>query len=182
MCCLHCGGKGFNIINTEMGLVLNYCSECALGNMLTLQICPTCGCWRGPKDSKYRCGAPLCQCKRPMAGDAVLLTAPWSIAPAKSWGVIGGMCSIEDDFLHICFHANCFNDGHSVSCSGGPATIALPAFLLIPSDGIKQQNFWKWKDVPRAGGGIGYSTEVPVWEWNGIYIIMKENGEVIDYD
>ena len=180
MSCLHCGSKGV-IINMHEGRSVEfYCDQCDLGIHLGKQICPTCGGWRGPAQASH--GAPACQCKRPMASDAVLLTAPWSIAPAGSWGIIGGSCSVQDDFLHICFRAGCFNDGRSVSCSGGPATIALPAFLLDPSDGIKLQDFWKWKDVPRAGGGVWYSTEVTVWEWDGFDITMRSNGEVVRYE
>jgi len=181
MTCLHCGSTGIIVDVNEGRPIEFYCEHCDLGRHLSKQVCSNCGYWRGPKESTHRHGAPLCQCKRPMPGDAVLLTAPWSIAPAGSWGMIGGMCGTEPAFLHICFRANCFMDKY-VTCSGGPATMALPAFLLNPSDGIKQQDFWKWKDTPRAGGGVWYSTEVTVWEWDGYGIIMRPDGLIIRLD
>ena len=180
MSCLHCGTTGV-IVDTNDGCSVEfYCEHCDLGRHLNKQVCSGCGGWRGPVLAGK--GAPPCQCKRPTAGDTVLLTAPWSIAPAGSWGVIGGMVNVHEDFLHICFRAGCFNNGHYVSCSGGPATIALPAFLLDPTPEVRDQDFWTWQDTPRAGGGVYYSKIVPVWHWDGFGLIMREDGTIVRLD
>lgn len=125
-----------------------------------------------------------CRCEwgeaghRPMPGDAVRLTREWFIAKPGAIGIIGGIIGRPNDDLHITF--NCrgsafrgpssaySKDGvEHISCSGGPATIGTPHVCLRPTQERIRFEFWKWKDLPRAGGGVPYELEVPVWEWDG---------------
>lgn len=52
-----------------------------------------------------------------------------------------------------------------VSCSGGPCPFVKIADLTY--EGRITQNFWRWKDIPRAGGGEPYTLEVSLWAWRG---------------
>lgn len=179
MLCEVCKDTGSLAEDHEDMSIELYC-DCARGLILNRQVCPNCGDWRGPKEVAKRLGLINCTCQRPMAGDAVFLTKPWWTAPAGKMGIIGGRIGYEDDFLHITFSASAFRDErYGVSCSGGPATISTPAFLLTPTDRFTTVDFWRWKDTPRAGGGSYYKLSVPVWEWDGSDLIMREDGEVV---
>lgn len=59
-----------------------------------------------------------------------------------------------------------FRDGDYVSCSGGPGPLVPVAELEVSLETVELA-FWRWKDRPRAGGGIEYRLEVPVWRWSG---------------
>lgn len=116
----------------------------------------------------------------PQGGDAVRLTAPWRwgmLEPGKI-GIIDGEVGKDiTDFVRITFNFSCFrgkssaysNGPEFVSCSGGPATIATPVTDLKPTGETIEIIAWKWKGLPRAGGGENYRVEVPVWEWAPSY-------------
>lgn len=112
----------------------------------------------------------------PKGGDAVRLIAPWSwgMIDVGKIGVIEGRTDKEyKDNVEITFNYSCFrgkssacSDGPEyVSCSGGPGTIATPVSELKPTNETTKIRVWRWKDVPRGGGGVDYEIEVPVWEW-----------------
>jgi len=50
----------------------------------------------------------------------------------------------------------------TMSTSGGPFKGGIDADLLV-FDRVGQVTFWRWKDVPRAGGGEHYGREVAFW-------------------
>lgn len=49
------------------------------------------------------------------------------------------------------------------SASGGPFIAFVPDATLRKIGTIKA-TFWRWKDTPRAGGGVDYEKEVTLWE------------------
>ena len=126
----------------------------------------------------------------PEAGDAVLLTDVWpwagNMIKPGSYGIIGGLQGIRKDRLCVTWNYSAFR-GYgmsgcpehdyrvaerldktvSVSCSGGPATIALPSGLLERTDEVTEVIFWAWKSFPRGDGGFNYKLDVPVWTWDG---------------
>jgi hypothetical protein len=55
--------------------------------------------------------------------------------------------------------------GHYVSCSGGPCP-CIPVEDLTYV-GRTTQRFWRWHDIPRAGGGEDFELEVNLWSWKG---------------
>lgn len=130
---------------------------------------------------------------KPNAGDAIRLTDKYSFAKAGSVGIIGGVVGESQDELQVTWNYDAFR-GYScygaehcpqptprgiyelhphpneiVSCSGGPGTIALPAWLLKPTGETITVDFWCWHDLPRAHSGVSYRLDVPVWEWDGRY-------------
>lgn len=106
---------------------------------------------------------------KPKPGDAVRLTGEFSIGNIGDIGIIGNDHPEAEDELHITF--NCqgqsFWQGDKVSCSGGPVSMFTPASELRPTGETIKWTFWRWKDVPRAGGRESYEKEVPLWEWAG---------------
>lgn len=112
---------------------------------------------------------------KPMPGDAVRLTGGFMFAKPGAIGIIGGIVGQFEEDLHICFAYSAFRGGpyggaigrDYVSCSGGPATIATPVEELVYTGETMPISFWRWKDAPRAGGGVHYTLEVPVWDWKG---------------
>jgi hypothetical protein len=108
----------------------------------------------------------------PQPGDAVRLDTAW-------WGAAEGSIAIIDgshydpstDTALLVFGASAFrgpaggrydNRQEIVCCSGGPCPrIALSA--LQPTGNTRPVNFWRWRDMPRAGGGENYTLDVPLW-------------------
>lgn len=113
--------------------------------------------------------------RKPMPGDAVRLTAPYSITKPGSIGIIGGVVGRYYPTQGITFNASAFRGRSStysegpmvVSCSGGPGTIGTNMSRLKPTTETIMFTFWHWKDTPRAGGGTEYQLEIPQWEWDG---------------
>src|ERR1051325_7830748 len=93
---------------------------------------------------------------RPMPGDAVKLTGPFSVARPGAVGVVGGILGETPEDLHIVFGIMGAFRGASfgrapdryVSVSGGPGTIATPAHRLRPTETLEKVRFWRWKDFP----------------------------------
>lgn len=116
---------------------------------------------------------------KPMPGDVVELTGKWSIAEVGQWGVINGTVGEFEEEREVTFGCGgqIFrgpNHGflppeapQYVSCSGGPGIWYLPMRLLKPTGRTKTIQCWKWRDVPRACGGVPHTVTVPVWEWDG---------------
>lgn len=111
----------------------------------------------------------------PMPGDAVLLTGPFSIATPGQVAIIEGVVGEARDEYLVNFCYSAFRGPNSkyakdptefVSCSGGPAPYLL-ASALKPTGRTRRVTFWRWKDLPRAGGGERYTLDVPEWEWDG---------------
>jgi hypothetical protein len=111
----------------------------------------------------------------PMPGDCVILTREWSIVRAGQVAIIEGIVGQPRDEYLINFSYSNFRGPNSryaqdhtefVSCSGGPAPYLL-ASLLQPTGRSRTVTFWRWKDLPCAGGGVNYTLDVPEWEWNG---------------
>jgi hypothetical protein len=109
-------------------------------------------------------------------------------------GIIGGRVGVKYDDLSVTWHPSSFRGWSSlggdmidlrskyskdvddqlpepvrdhVSCSGGPATIALPTKLLRPTEETTWVRYWCWHDMPRANSAVHYQLEVPVWNWDG---------------
>ena len=100
---------------------------------------------------------------RPMPGDLVMiLHSDDCLVKDKSIGVIEGMINQCRESYLVCFNDNTFRDDTVVSCSGGPAYY-IGAAGLKPSPRIVNKLFWKWKDYPRADGGVYYSKSCKVW-------------------
>lgn len=99
----------------------------------------------------------------PMPGDLVMiLNSGDSLVKDRSLGVIEGIVGqYRDEFL-VCFNDSTFNDGEIVNASGGPAYL-IDSSRLKPSPRIVNKLFWKWKDTPRAGGGVRYVKSCKVW-------------------
>ncbi len=52
-----------------------------------------------------------------------------------------------------------------MSTSGGPIkTISLSLIAPLERSGSQLDTFWRWRDWPRAAGGIEYQQEVSVWK------------------
>jgi hypothetical protein len=121
------------------------------------------------------------------AGNAVRLRTPWQwgILPAGEIGIVDGIVGKDiTDYARIIFHCRGSSfRGHSggeskyltqdalvvVSCSGGPCTIGTPVTELTPTNETIEWEFWRWKDFPRAGGGVPYKLTIPIWEWSPNY-------------
>lgn len=124
--------------------------------------------------------------RRPQGGDLVRLAAPWQwgMIPAGRLGTIQGIVAdLPIDSWHsiifatYSFHGrNCepmdtvhtahwANQPKFASTSGGPGTIATPMWELMPTDERVTVTCWRWRDTPRANGGIDFRIELPVWLW-----------------
>lgn len=51
-----------------------------------------------------------------------------------------------------------------VSASGGPCPF-IPIAELV-HEGETEQTFWRWKTIPKAGGGENYTVTVQLWSWH----------------
>lgn len=119
---------------------------------------------------------------RPRPGDAVRVTSrcpwQWGYRPNRGKdgagafvtdgdiGMIGGLVGATPVAANIIFNFSAFNNGHIVSCSGGPGAIYPSLSQLRYTGETVKVRFWKWKDgLPGAGRGEDYEMEVPVWEW-----------------
>ena len=108
----------------------------------------------------------------PKPGDAIRLDSPFWGAPEGSFAIIDGCATYPEPYLMVTFGASAFRGPNSayshdqtayVSCSGGPCPPVNPASLSLI--GTHVVTFWRWKDLPRAGGGENYQLEVPLWSW-----------------
>jgi len=78
------------------------------------------------------------------------------------WGPTSDLASaVEDDMTGAVLAP----DGGRVSSSGGPCPF-VKLDDLKPAGRIFH-TYWRWKDLPRAGGGINFQREVDLWEWGG---------------
>ena len=131
----------------------------------------------------------------PQAGDVVLLTDEWpwagSLCKVGTYGVIGGCIGEQYDDLSVTWNYSAHRGWSScgarmidlrskhfltnmdkewreyVSCSGGPATIALPTKVLRPTDDRRWTRYWCWLSLPKAHTAVYFNMEVPVWTWDG---------------
>jgi hypothetical protein len=131
--------------------------------------------------SFYRNFAPS-YCARadltPMPGDAVIggdsfEGAYWNDVRGRI-AIIDGVVGEPRDAYRAVFNAQeggAFRGPHNarahrtapvvVSCSGGPSLQVLPCNLVAA--GNINAHFWRWLDVPRAGGRDRYRLVVPLW-------------------
>ncbi len=100
----------------------------------------------------------------PMPGDAVRLVGQYSGAKFGSIAILDGAIGFAEDSYMAVFAPSAFRDAREVSCSGGPAPY-VACDELRPTGEMIAQLFWRWKDLPRAGGGEHYLLEVPLWDW-----------------
>jgi hypothetical protein len=133
----------------------------------------------------------------PQAGDAVKLTDTWDWAgdliKVDKIGIINGLCGDLEAHLQVIWNYSAFRGFNAfgavnwepdnidspyvqqararsrefVSVSGGPGTIALPARLLVPTFETVPVRFWCWRELPKGDGGVDYTLDVPLWEWDG---------------
>ena len=110
----------------------------------------------------------------PMPGDAVCVTDGWDLLGSGQIGIISGIVGKPREYYDITFNASAFRGKNCpiecyeyVSCSGGPGTIATPAWKLRPTNEKISRQFWGWKDFPRRDGGVRFYMEVPLFEWDG---------------
>jgi hypothetical protein len=62
-------------------------------------------------------------------------------------------------------------DARRMSTSGGPfRKVAVERLQGLRCWGPVRDRFWRWKDVPRAGGGIEYLAVVTLWSVRRIAI------------
>ena len=101
----------------------------------------------------------------PLPGDIVILTDKCMWVEAGRKAIIEGKVGQPQPSYMICFDASAFRNETVIYCSGGPSPFVLSEDLKY--GGKTTENFWKWKDVPRAGGGLQYQMEVSLWYWNG---------------
>ena len=113
----------------------------------------------------------------PQAGDIVRMPISKLGIKAGELGVINGLVGISLDMIEVTWNYSAFrgkqvgddiakpDDPVYVSCSGGPG-MYFNASELTPTNETHTVNFWKWKELPRANGGIHYKLDVPVWVWN----------------
>lgn len=103
----------------------------------------------------------------PRSGDAVRLTAPWSIVPA------GGILTLSDagrtDGFRIGRGGHYMeHDGQVHLTAGGPSThLALDATALVPTGETVRRPFWRFADLPGPGQGVDFTRPVALWEWDG---------------
>lgn len=125
----------------------------------------------------------------PKPGDVVILDGEYCGCERGDQGTIEGIVGVAQDEYLVCFHVAPAPfrgspgfvsrletsmtsgimpaaDQEIVSCSGGPA-LYIKAADLKPCPYMHHQIFWKWKDLPRAGGGEDYRLQVPSWIWEG---------------
>ncbi|NKB55083.1 MAG: hypothetical protein GKS00_01995 [Alphaproteobacteria bacterium] len=129
--------------------------------------------WMTPVDGAavaWRYGPDGRAIARPMPGDLARLAAPWAWGDVPRGSLpVGSVDVIEtclaSDGSNITFNARAFFDGRRCSCGGGPGTVVTPLCELRPTDSIREQKFWRWRDFPRAGGGVDFRLSVPVWDW-----------------
>lgn len=110
----------------------------------------------------------------PMPGDAVILRGRYTGIRPGSVGIINGVVGeARDEYLVTwnlygggAFRGPSFRGSmgrETVSASGGPVPW-VRAIELRPA-GRHVARFWRWRDLPRAGGGEEYELEVNLWEW-----------------
>jgi hypothetical protein len=123
---------------------------------------------------------------QPQPGDAVRLDS------ATYYGAREGAIAIIDSTHYdwegrclIVFAASAFrgpetayspDQTESVSCSGGPCPLVRMADLK-PA-GTREQRFWRWRDMPRANGGVNYRRTVPLWSWDGLTDLERAEAEL----
>ena len=112
--------------------------------------------------------------RKPMPGDVVRLTGKYWGGEIGALAVLDGFIGEQRDEFMAVFRASsfrgedCLEHGRRgvVTSSGGPCPF-IKACDLVDSHENIDRDFWKWKDVPRAGGGEHYTLSVPLWFWEG---------------
>lgn len=103
----------------------------------------------------------------PMPGDLVRITnSTDDLVPDGTLGVIEGKVGQVMDCYLVTFRffpLPFLDDTHCIA-SGGPAFIILSRDL-VPA-GSQSALFWKWKNLPREGGGDHYRKEANVFEYD----------------
>lgn len=103
----------------------------------------------------------------PMPGGLVRITnSTDDLVPDGTLGVIEGKAGQVMDCYLVTFRFSPapFLDDTHCTASGGPAFIILSRDL-VPV-GSQPALFWRWKDLPREGGGNYYRKEVNVFEYD----------------
>jgi hypothetical protein len=99
----------------------------------------------------------------PMPGDlAQIKNSHDVLIKDGSYGVIEGIIGERRDEYLVCFNAYSTFRESSVSSSGGPAYM-IKAKDLVDAKKSIEWYFWKWRDRPRAGGGLPYKENCRVW-------------------
>ena len=139
--------------------------------------------WTYEQFFKFYSSFALSYCARaeltPMPGDAVIggesfEGAYWRDVRGRI-AIIDGVVGEPSDAYRAVFNAQeggAFRGPHSalahrtaqvvVSCSGGPSLHVLPSNLSLI--GNIYAHYWKWLDIPRAGGRDRYRLLVPLWK------------------
>ncbi|MGB8216284.1 MAG: hypothetical protein WCE94_03190 [Candidatus Methanoperedens sp.] len=108
----------------------------------------------------------------PMPGDlAKISNSHDCLINNRSYGVIEGIIGSKKDEYLVCFNAYSTYRDDTVSASGGPAYMINASDLMESAESV-EWTFWKWKDRPRADGGVPYRTNCRVW----LYDARKKNG------
>ncbi|NJD75739.1 MAG: hypothetical protein FIB08_01400 [Candidatus Methanoperedens sp.] len=99
----------------------------------------------------------------PMPGDLVMIENSHDTLIANfSYGIIEGIIGEPQDEYLVCFNAYSTFRDTSVSASGGPAYM-IHAKNLVDAKIARDWFFWKWKDMPRAGGGVPFKETCRIW-------------------
>ncbi len=101
----------------------------------------------------------------PMPGDlARIKNSKDVLIKDGSYGVIEGIIGDRRDEYLVCFNAYSTFKDTSVSSSGGPAYMIKVSDLVATSE-TKEWFFWKWRDRPRASGGVPFGETCKVCEF-----------------
>ncbi|CAG0970895.1 MAG: hypothetical protein OIN86_10195 [Candidatus Methanoperedens sp.] len=102
----------------------------------------------------------------PMPGELVrIINSKDCLIKEGSFGVIEGIVGQRRDEYLVCFNAYSTFKEDSVSSSGGPAYM-IKTSDLVAAVGTKEWYFWKWKDLPRADGGVQFSETCRIWDFD----------------
>jgi len=107
---------------------------------------------------------PATTTARPKGGDIIRLTSRWRWGglDAGAEGVVQGATDQEHNGSSIIFQHSTYCDAYA-SSSGGPGTVWTPFTNVVATDEFKTVRYWRWKDRPRADGGVYYDRVVRVW-------------------
>jgi hypothetical protein len=102
----------------------------------------------------------------PMPGDLVrIINSKDCLINEGSFGVIEGIVGQRRDEYLVCFNAYSTFKEDSVSSSGGPAYM-IKTSDLVATQGTREWYFWKWRDFPRAGGGVPFGETCRIWDFD----------------
>lgn len=110
----------------------------------------------------------------PLPGDAVRLTGSYIGVKPGGIAIIDGLIDKPEAEYLVMFHAQAFRDDSMVSCGGGPG-LYIPLCNLRYTGKSYNGFFWKWRDRPRADGGMYFRQVVNLWDWDGSNSIFIAN-------